>query len=158
MPGHPVRLAQRVDGVAGQVGDGLAGQLVRGAAVELEVARQRPGVGAGLGQRLADVAGLEPRQLLGALLDQPADPRQQAAALGGGRPAPVAGERGAGGSDRRVDLAGAAAGDPADLAAVRRILRRQRPRCRGHPGAPDQAAVAHPAISRIGAAAMSSRV
>ena len=116
MAGDAVRLAQRVDGVAGEVGDGLAGQLVGGAAVELEVARQRPGVGARLGQRLADVAGLEPGQLLGALLDQPADAREQAAALGGGRPAPVAGERGAGRGDRGVDLAGAAAGDPADLA------------------------------------------
>ncbi len=56
VPGDAVRLAQGVDGVAGEIRDGLARQLVGGAAVELEVARQRPGVGAGLAERLADVA------------------------------------------------------------------------------------------------------
>ena len=76
-----MRLAQGVDGVAVEIGDGLAGQLVRSAAVELHVARERLRVGAGLGQRLADIARLKPREILDPLLDQPSDPREDAPAL-----------------------------------------------------------------------------
>ena len=65
---------------------------------------------------------------------------------------------GASAAERGVDLGAAAARDPADLAAVGRILRGQRSRGRRRPGASDQAAAVHPAISSIGTAARSSRV
>jgi GNAT superfamily N-acetyltransferase len=53
--GHAVRLAPGERGVAVQVGDRLAMHLVGRAAVELEVARQRDGIGAALLERLADI-------------------------------------------------------------------------------------------------------
>ena len=64
---HAVRLAQRERGVAVGEGNGLAVHLVGGAAVELEVARQRHRVGAALLQGLADIQRLEPRQFVGLL-------------------------------------------------------------------------------------------
>ena len=149
--------------------------LVGGAAVELEVARQRPGVGARLGQRLADVARLEERQPLDLVLDEPPEAREQPPPLGRRQRAPFAGERGLGGRHGGVDVGGAAAGDAADLLAGRGVLDRQRLAARGrHPRAADQAEAGRrrrrrgqafvrcrasgPSLSRRGAAATSARV
>ena len=109
--------------------------LVGGAAVELEVARQRHGVGAALLQRLADVQRLQARQLVGLLERERAHLQQDAAALGGGEPAPGAGalalgralavERGLRGAHRGVDVRGVAARDARELAAVRGVRQRQ---------------------------------
>ena len=57
--GDAMRLAQREDGVVGEIGNGLAMQLVRRAGIEFQIARQRQRVGARLLQRLADVAGFQ---------------------------------------------------------------------------------------------------
>ena len=79
--------------------------LVGRAAVELEVARHRERVGAGLLHRLADVERLDPREIVGARLrSSSAELHQQAAALGRGEPSPVAGERPLGRVDRGVDV------------------------------------------------------
>ena len=67
--GDAVRLAPRQHGVAVGVGNRLAVQLVAGAAVELEVAGAAPRVGARLLQRLAAVARLEQRELVGVVDD-----------------------------------------------------------------------------------------
>jgi hypothetical protein len=53
-------------------------QLVRGASVELEVARARRDVRPRLLQRLAAVARLDQRQLLGAVEDRQSEPRERA--------------------------------------------------------------------------------
>jgi hypothetical protein len=50
--------------------------LVGSAAVELEIAGERQGVGPGLAQRLADVARLERRKFLGPIRDELSEPGQ----------------------------------------------------------------------------------
>ena len=110
--------------------------LVGGTAVELQVARQRHGISAALLERLAHVQRLQAGQFVGLLQHQRAHLHQQAAALGGGQPAPrsravafhtpltLQGDlRGAHG---RVDVGGVAAGDAGEFAAVRRVDERQR--------------------------------
>ena len=115
MAGDAVRLAQRVDRVAVQIGDRLAHHLVGGAAVEFHVTRHRKGVGAPLLDRLADVESLDPGKVLDARLDEFAEPGQQPAALRCGQSAPVPGERPLGRLDRRVDVGAPAARDRPDL-------------------------------------------
>ena len=95
VPGHDVRgdavrLTQRERGVAVGEGQGLAVHLVGGTAVELQVARQRHGVGATLPERLAHVQRFQARQFVGLRQHQPTHLQQQTAALGGGECAPVA--------------------------------------------------------------------
>ena len=93
------------------------------------------------------------------LLDEPPEPGEQPAALGGGGGAPRAGEGGPRRGDGGVDLGRAAAGDHRELAPGRGVDRRQGAGLRRHPGAADQAeAVRHADISRTGEAAISSRV
>src|SRR5690606_2391926 len=123
----PVRLAQGQDGVALAIGDGLAMELVRGSGVELEVARQRQGVGAGLAQWFAGVARLQRRELLGGVLDRPAQAGQEAPALGRGSSAPwtvgsaVAVEGAPGAGHGEADIGAATPGDRPEYRAVRRI-------------------------------------
>ncbi|GAD23998.1 hypothetical protein AVS7_03758, partial [Acidovorax sp. MR-S7] len=81
MAGHAMRLAPGEHAEAVGVGDGLAVQLVAGAGVELEVARQGQGVGAGLACGLAAVALLDGGQLLGMLGDLGRQAHQQPPAL-----------------------------------------------------------------------------
>ena len=139
MAGHAVRLAQRVDGVAVEIGDRLAHHLVGRPGVEFHVARHRDRVGAGLLERLADVERLDPRQVVDAGEDQIGKPRQQAAALGGGEPPHGPGERALRRFDRGVDVGAAAARDRADFDAARRILDRQaRARSRLDPAPVDE--------------------
>src|SRR5690606_41037617 len=61
-PGHAMWLAQRENGVAVLVGNGLTVELVGCAGVELEVAGEGDGIGARLRDRLAGVSRLEVRR------------------------------------------------------------------------------------------------
>ena len=117
-----MRLAQRIDGVAVEIGDRLAHHLVGGAAVELHVARQRQRVGAALLDRLADIDRLDPREVLDATADELGELREKSAALGRGEPPPFARERPLGRVDRRVDVGACPARDRADLDPARRVL------------------------------------
>ena len=135
VPGHDVagdavRLAQGERGVAGGEGQRLAVHLVAGAGVELAVARQRDRIGARLLERLADVVDLELGEQLDVVEHLLADRGEDAAALDRALPAPggavAAVERGARGSDGGIDVGRAAAGDARELAAVGRILERER--------------------------------
>ena len=65
--GDAMRLAPGEHAVAVQVGNGFAVQLVAGPGIELEVARQRHGIGPGLFGGFAAVALLQRRQLVGML-------------------------------------------------------------------------------------------
>ena len=103
--------------------------LVGGAAVELAVARQRDRVGARLLERLADVVRLE----RGEHLDVARAPcGRSRRGCGRARPRSAAPaparvvERGARRGDRGVDVGGAAARDARELAAVGRVLERER--------------------------------
>ncbi len=104
MAGHPMRLAQGIDGVAVEIGNGLAHQLVGRAGVKFHVARHRQGVRAALPQRLADVERLDFGELLDPARDAFAEPHHQPPALGRGEPPPVAGKRPLGRRDRGVDV------------------------------------------------------
>ena len=81
MAGHAARLAQDHHLIAGEEGDGLAVDLVGGAAVELEVAGAGGDVVARLLHRLAGVVRLDIGKLVEMVEDQPAEPGQQAAAV-----------------------------------------------------------------------------
>jgi hypothetical protein len=133
-----VRLTQGQHGVAGVIGNRLAVHLVGGAAVELEVAGERQGVGPGLAQRLADVARLEGGELLGPIRDQLSEPGQDAAALERRHAAPVAFERASRGLNGLVHLLGAAAGDLREALAVAGIDHGERAADRLAPAPVDQ--------------------
>ena len=77
---HAMRLAQRQRRVAVEEGDGVAMDLVGGAAVEFEIAHRRRNVGAALAHRLAGIAQFQ-RRKLGARSSRPAG----RAASGSGR-------------------------------------------------------------------------
>ena len=101
MRGDALGLPDRGDEEAVEERDRVAVQLVGGGAVELEIARDRHRVGAGLFERLAGVAGLQQRQLLDVVLDQPPELAEQPPALGRGQAAPGAALEGAArGGDR----------------------------------------------------------
>ena len=137
-----MRLAQRVDGVAVEIGDRLAHHLVGGAAVEFHVAGHRQRVGARLLERLADVDRLDQREIVGAGANELAELAQQAPALGRREASPGAGEGALGRRDRRVDVRRSAARDRADLRSAGGILERQDvSRRRGDPPAADEAFV-----------------
>ena len=123
--GDAVRLAQGVDGIAIEIGDGLAMHLIGGAAIELHVAGEGDCIGAGLFERLADIEGFEPGEVVDALEHHAADAGENAAALGSGRAAPGAGEGGAGGGHGGIVIGGAAAGNAGDDGAVGGVLDRQ---------------------------------
>ena len=116
--GHAMRLADRQHRVAGLVGQGLAVQLVGGARVELEVARDAGRVGVRLLERLAGVARFELRDLVVARADQHRQAREDASAVGGARVAPRAVVGGARGLHGAVDVGGVAARELREHLAV----------------------------------------
>ena len=137
--GHAMRLAPGERGVAVQVGNRLAAHLVGRAAVELEVARQRHGIGAALLERLADIQRFEAREFVDTLQHRAPHGHQQPAALGGGEPAPLARARRLRGLHGGVHVLGAAACDLGERAAVRRVQQRQAlARARFAPAAGDE--------------------
>ena len=83
--------------------DRLAVVLVDRAGVEVEDLRDHPDLAARAGDRLADVARLDPRQLLVVLLDERRQPAQQPRAIGRRDGAPGR-ERGLRARDRGVGL------------------------------------------------------
>ena len=95
-----------------QIRDHLAVNLVGRARIELEIARDRAHVGARLGDRLAGVMGLDPRQPLGMRKNEVRKLRHEAAALGSRGPAPFAIQRRAGCRHGRIDLGAIATGEP----------------------------------------------
>ena len=120
--GDAMRFAQRIDGVAVEIGDRLAHHLVGGAAVELHVARHRQRVGAALLDRLADIDRLDPREVFDAGADELGELHEQPAALGRGEPSPFARQRPLRCVDRSVDVGACPARDRADLDPARRVL------------------------------------
>src|SRR5919197_5841153 len=88
---------------AARDGNRLAEVLVDGAGVEVEDVRDHGDLGAGVGDRLADVPRLEARELLAVLLDERREPAEEACAVGG-RDGTPGGEGGARGGDRGVRL------------------------------------------------------
>ena len=134
-----MRLAPGERGVAVQVGNRLAAHLVGRAAVELEVARQRHGIGAALPQRLADVQRFEARKFVDTLQHGAPHRHQQPAALGGSEPAPLARARRLRGLHGGIDILGIAARDLGERAAVRGVQQWQAlARARFAPAAGDE--------------------
>ena len=129
MPGHAMGLAQGVDRIAAEIGDGLAHDLVGGAGVKLHVARERQRVGAALLQGLADVERLDAGELVDPRADETGELREQPPALGRRETAPGPMKRALGRLDRRIDVGGCPTGDFADLDPARRVFDRQ-PRAR----------------------------
>src|SRR5690606_18108378 len=139
-PGHAMWLAQRENGVAVLVGNGLTVELVGCAGVELEVAGEGDGIGARLRDRLAGVSRLEVRQYFLVSQHEVGPAAQQPATLHGARAPPdpgsglagIAVEGESGGLDRQVDVTGVAACDLCERAAVGGVDDRQRfaARCR----------------------------
>ena len=107
VPGHDQpddaeRLAERQVDAAGD-GNRLAVVLVDGAGVEVEDVGDHPDLAARAGDRLADVRRLDPRELLGVLLDERREPPQQPPPVGG-RDGPPGRVSGASPRNRRVSL------------------------------------------------------
>ena len=124
--GDAVRLAPREHRVAGRIRNRLAVQLVAGAAVELEVARARRDVGARLLHRLAAVARLDQRELVGVIEDRaPSRARSRPFSTGASRPHAPSRARSRR-AHRRVDVVRVAARDRGERLAVGRIDHRQR--------------------------------
>ncbi len=111
MAGHAMRLAQGIDGIAVQIGDGVAHDLVGGTAIEFHIAGQSDRIGARLCQRLSDIARFEFCQCVGLRQHSLAYAGQDAATLCRSHPSPVSGAGGMGGSDSRVDIRRRAARD-----------------------------------------------
>jgi hypothetical protein len=175
--GDAVRLAQRINRVAGLVRDRLAHDLVAGAAIELHVAGEGERVGARLLQRLSHIYRFEPRQLLGPLEHFVPDAGEDAPALGGGQAPPLARRGASRRGDGGIDVVGPAPRDLGYRLAGRGILERQCSfRCGRDPLPADEAAgriepeievvlhavapasLSRSARSRLGVAAISSRV
>ena len=114
------RLALHGDLVLGEEGHDVAGDLVAGARVELEVARGDADVGEGLRPRLAGVLGFDGGELLGIVEDEPGQAVEDAAALEGGEAHPFALEGLPGGGDGGIDLGRAPTRDGGEDLAVRR--------------------------------------
>ena len=125
VPGDAVRLAPREHGEAFRIRKGRALQLVARAAVELEVARAGGDVGARLLDRLAAIARLDQRKLLGVLENRTRPGREQASFLGRCELAPRAVARGFRGANRGIDVRGVAPRDGRERRAVRRVDHRQ---------------------------------
>ena len=101
-PDDAERLAERRRYAAGDR-DRVATMLVHGARVEVEDLRDHPDLAACAGDRLADVPRLDPRELLGVLLDERREPAQESRAIGGSDRAPGR-KRRLRARDRRVRL------------------------------------------------------
>ena len=126
MAGHAMRLAQGEDRVSLLERDRLAVQLVGRAAIELAIPRQGPDIGPRLAQRLAHVARLQHREILGPLRHQPAQPGEDPPPLGRRHPSPGPGHRRVRGGNGGVDLPRAAPRDPRQRPRRRRVLQHQR--------------------------------
>ena len=100
-------------------------ELVARAGVELEIAHQRQRVGAGLLGRLATVALLQRRQLIGVLGNLLRQLVEQTAALGGAGLMPHAVEAVARGAHGAVDVAGLTALNLGEGLAVGRVEHRK---------------------------------
>ena len=120
-----MRLAQGVDRVAIEVGNGFAHHLVGRAGVEFHVARHGHRVRAPLLERLTDVERLDVGELVDPFRDQFGEFREQPPAFSRRQLAPVAGKRLACRLDRRVNIGCLSARDFADLHATRRVFDRQ---------------------------------
>ena len=92
--------------------------FVGSAGEEFEIARGDGDVGARLFQRLAGVPGFECGEFFGIGEDEVAEPVEQAATFERRHAAPGAFEGAAGGFHRGIDIAGGAAGDAGELAAI----------------------------------------
>ena len=182
--GDAMGFAQGVDGVAVEIGNGLAMHLVGRTAIELHVAGERDGVVTRLSQRLADIGGLKFGQYVDLVEHPLADTGENAATLDRGHASPHALKRGMRGIGGRVDVAGAAAGDFTHRFSRRRVLQVETVAafgrhpfavdetvcrveaqsfcsihgCASHCAVLDRASRARSASSRIGVAASSSRV
>ena len=115
----PARLAQDHHLIAVEEGDGVAVDLVGGAAVELEIAGAGGDVVPRLLHRLAGVHGLDLGKFVEMIEDQAAQPGQHPPPVDRRRAAPHALEGMARRLDRPVDVFAAAARDPRDLLAIR---------------------------------------
>ena len=100
-------------------------QLVAGAGIELEIARQRRRIGPGLLGGLAAVALFDQCQLVGVFGQLARQRHQQAPTFGGGQLAPRPFKAGACGAHGGVDVAFVAALDLVKGLAVGRIDHRQ---------------------------------
>gem|GEM_PF-6559659 len=143
MAGHAMGLAPGQHAVAVLVGNGVAVQLVAGPGIELEVARQRQGVGLGLLGGLAAVALLQCRQLHAVLQHQGGQAGQQASALDGRRLAPHGLVALARRRDCRGNVFGVAALDVFKWLAVRRVNHRDRAAGGGRDGGVGDVVVEH---------------
>ncbi len=114
-------------------------QLVGGAAVIFEITRQGRHIGAGLGNGLAIVSGLEPGQRLGLGLDATRQPQHQPPAFRRRQMSPFACQRRAGGGNGGIHVLGTRLGDGGEGRAVDgRVHRHLAPRRRRPPHAADQ--------------------
>ncbi len=121
-----MRLAPGEHRVAVRIRDRRAVQLVRRAGVELEIARARRGIRARLRKRLAAVARLDQRELVGMGGDRLGDLRERAAADRRRELSKGAVARPRGRPHGVVDIRGTAASDGRERTAVGRIEHRQR--------------------------------
>ncbi|MBB6013825.1 hypothetical protein HNR59_003219 [Aquamicrobium lusatiense] len=146
MAGNAQRLALAGHVVAVHERDLLAVELVRSAAVELEVAGRRLNIGTGGAQRLAAVPGFDGGQFLKVVGDKLREPHQQASALGGGQARPRAALEGsAGRSHGTVHILCIAGGDFRENDALGRRDDGQRRTRRGRlPAIVDEAALCGP--------------
>ena len=163
VPGDAVRLAQGVDGVAGEIGDRLARSACRPRrrrTPDSAPASARPPGPAPSG--LPTSLRLETRQLLEALLDQPSEPREHPPALRGRSPGPSRrlGRRGPRRRRRRSRprRRGRCAANSRAVGRVDRRQRRRRPSPDASRRPIRQVPSPHADISSTGAAAISSRV
>ena len=123
-PDDAERLAKRRRDTACD-GDRLAAVLVDRAGVEVEDLRDHADLAARAGDRLADVLRLDPRELLGVLLDERREPPEKARTVGG-RDRPPCGKRRLRSCDRCVRLLDAGLLELGDRLLRRRVDDRQR--------------------------------
>ena len=112
------RLAERHVDAAGD-GDGLAVALVDRAGVEVEDVGNHANLAAGAADRLADVGGFDPRELLVVLFDEGREPAEEPSPVSR-RNRPPSRESALGRRHRRVGL-----GDPSRLESRNRLLSRR---------------------------------
>ena len=89
MSRHTMRLAQRVNRVAIQIGDCFTHHLVRRPTVEFAIPRQRHRICARLGQWLAHISSFQRGQVIHPFAHQLPKPGQDTATLQRGHPAPL---------------------------------------------------------------------
>ena len=118
MPGDPMRLAQGIDGVAVQIGDGFTRDLVGRPAVKFHVAGKRHGICARLTERLAHVMRFDHGKCVHMLQNAATNIGQEAATFRGCHPTPVRGSGGMCCHNRCVNILGRAARNFRKRAAV----------------------------------------